>query len=50
MNLVYLYLKSLCLEIIFLNKFVIAQYLGDDQWKILEPIKNIWKRNNSFHN
>ena len=32
-----------------LNKFGLAQYLGDDQWKILDPIKYMWTRNNPLH-
>ena len=32
-----------------LNKFGLAEYLGDDNWKILEPIKYIWTRNNPLH-
>lgn len=29
-----------------LNKFGFTQYLCDDQWKILDPIKYMWTRNN----
>ena len=32
-----------------LNKFGLAQYLGDDQWKILDPIKYMWTRNNPLY-
>ena len=32
-----------------LNKFGLAEYLGNDQWKILDPIKYMWTRNNPIH-
>ena len=32
-----------------LNKFGLAEYLGNDQWKILDPIKYMWTRNNPLH-
>ena len=32
-----------------LNKFGLAEYLGDDNWRVLDPIKYMWTRNNPLH-
>ena len=32
-----------------LNKFGLAEYLGNDQWRQLDPIKYMWTRNNPLY-
>ena len=32
-----------------LNKFGLAEYLGNDNWRVLDPIKYMWTRNNPLH-